>query len=162
MRVGVLTGGGDCPGLNAVIRGVVRKAERDYGDEVIGVLDGYLGLLEDRTVPLDIEACRGILPRGGTIIGTTRHTPYMVEGGLDTVRATMERHRMDALIVIGGEGTLSCANRMHQEGIPIIGVPKTIDNDIGGTEMTFGFDTASRSPPTRSIGSTPPRSRTTG
>jgi len=142
MRVGVLTGGGDCPGLNAVIRGVVRKAEREYGDEVIGFLDGYQGLLDNRSIPLDIETCRGILPRGGTIIGTTRITPYMVEGGVDTVRATMAATGVDALIVIGGEGTLSCANRLMEDGIPVVGVPKTIDNDIGGTEMTFGFDTA--------------------
>lgn len=142
MRVGVLTGGGDCPGLNAVIRGVVRKAERAYGDEVIGFLDGYLGLLEDRWIPLDVEACRGILPRGGTIIGTTRHTPYMVEGGVEIVKETLTRHDIEALIVIGGEGTLSCANRLHEEGLPIVGIPKTIDNDVGGTEMTFGFDTA--------------------
>ncbi|GJM38531.1 MAG: pyrophosphate--fructose 6-phosphate 1-phosphotransferase [Acidimicrobiales bacterium] len=142
MRVGVLTGGGDCPGLNAVIRGLVRKAERVYGDEVIGFLDGYLGLLEDRWIPLDVEACRGILPRGGTIIGTTRHTPYMVEGGVEIVKETLARHDIEALVVIGGEGTLSCANRLHEEGVPIVGIPKTIDNDVGGTEMTFGFDTA--------------------
>ncbi|MEM7141910.1 MAG: ATP-dependent 6-phosphofructokinase [Actinomycetota bacterium] len=142
MRVGVLTGGGDCPGLNAVIRGVVRKAERDYQAEVVGILDGYLGLLEDRMMPLDVEACRGILPKGGTILGTTRHTPYMVDDGVETVKSTMARHGMEALIVIGGEGTLSCANRLGQDGVPVVGVPKTIDNDIGGTEMTFGFDTA--------------------
>ncbi|MDW3218539.1 MAG: ATP-dependent 6-phosphofructokinase [Acidimicrobiales bacterium] len=142
MRVGVLTGGGDCPGLNAVIRGLVRKAEREYGDDVIGFLDGYLGLLEDRWMALDVEACRGILPRGGTIIGTTRHTPYMVEGGVEIVKETLARHDIEALVVIGGEGTLSCANRLHEDGVPIIGIPKTIDNDIGGTEMTFGFDTA--------------------
>lgn len=142
MRVGVLTGGGDCPGLNAVIRGIVRKAERDFGDEVIGFMDGYLGLLEDRWMALDVEACRGLLPKGGTIIGTTRHTPYMVEGGVETVKATMARNEIDALIVIGGEGTLSCANRLQEDGVNVVGVPKTIDNDIGGTEMTFGFDTA--------------------
>lgn len=142
MRVGVLTGGGDCPGLNAVIRGIVRKAERDFGDEVIGFMDGYLGLLEDRWMALDVEACRGLLPKGGTIIGTTRHTPYMVEGGVETVKATMARNEIDALIVIGGEGTLSCANRLQDDGVNVVGVPKTIDNDIGGTEMTFGFDTA--------------------
>ncbi|MEQ8841256.1 MAG: ATP-dependent 6-phosphofructokinase [Acidimicrobiales bacterium] len=142
MKVGVLTGGGDCPGLNAVIRGVVRKAEREYGDEVVGFLDGYQGLLEDRWRPLDVEACRGILPRGGTIIGTTRMTPYMVDDGVEKVKATMAATGVEALIVIGGEGTLSCANRLHEDGVPVVGVPKTIDNDIGGTEMTFGFDTA--------------------
>jgi len=142
MRVGVLTGGGDCPGLNAVIRGVVRKAEREHGDEVIGFFDGYQGLLENRSMPLTIESCRGILPRGGTIIGTTRMTPYMVENGVEKVKATMAATGVDALIVIGGEGTLSCANRLMEDGIPVVGVPKTIDNDVGGTEMTFGFDTA--------------------
>jgi phosphofructokinase-like protein len=142
MRVGVLTGGGDCPGLNAVIRGVVRKAEREYGDEVIGFLDGYQGLLDNRFMPLDVEACRGILPRGGTIIGTTRMTPYMVDDGLETVKETIAATGVEALIVIGGEGTLSCASRLMDDGVPVVGVPKTIDNDIGGTEMTFGFDTA--------------------
>ncbi len=142
MRVGLLTGGGDCPGLNAVIRGVVRKAEREYGDEVIGFLDGYQGLIEDRWMPLDVEACRGLLPRGGTIVGTTRVQPYMFIDGVDRVKATMDRREIEALIVIGGEGTLSAADRLHADGVPVVGVPKTIDNDIGGTEMTFGFDTA--------------------
>ena len=143
MRVGVLTGGGDCPGLNAVIRGVVRKAERDYGDEVVGFLDGYQGLLENRTMALDVERCRGLLPKGGTIIGTTRLTPYMVDDGVARVKESMAAHDVEVLIVIGGEGTLSCADRlMTEDGVPVIGVPKTIDNDIGGTEMTFGFDTA--------------------
>lgn len=142
MRVGVLTAGGDCPGLNAVIRGVVRKAERDYGDSVVGILDGYQGLVDNRTMPLDVEACRGILPRGGTIIGTSRFTPYMIDDGVERAKATMAAHEIEALIVIGGEGTLSCASRLNTDGLPVVGVPKTIDNDIGGTEMTFGFDTA--------------------
>lgn len=142
MRVGLLTGGGDCPGLNAVIRGVVRKAERDLGDEVIGFLDGYQGVLDDRWMPLDVESCRGLLPKGGTIIGTSRVQPYMFDQGVEKVKATIERNELEALIVIGGEGTLSAANRLHADGVPIVGVPKTIDNDIGGTEMTFGFDTA--------------------
>ncbi len=142
MRVGVLTGGGDCPGLNAAIRAVVRRAERNLGWEVLGFEDGWNGLLEDRVIPLDVERCRGILPRGGTIIGTSRFQPFMYDDGLDRVRATMQRREVDALIVIGGEGTLSAANRVHEEGVPLVGVPKTIDNDVGGTEMTFGFDTA--------------------
>jgi phosphofructokinase-like protein len=142
MRVGVLTAGGDCPGLNAVIRGVVRKAERDFGDSVVGILDGYQGLVHNRTMPLDVEACRGILPRGGTIIGTSRFTPYMIDDGVERAKATMAAHEIEALIVIGGEGTLSCASRLSTDGLPVVGVPKTIDNDIGGTEMTFGFDTA--------------------
>ena len=142
MRVGVLTGGGDCPGLNAVIRAVVRKAERDLGHGVVGFLDGWSGLLDDRTMPLTVEECRGILPRGGTILGTSRYQPFMFEDGMDRVRATLERHDVDSLIVIGGEGTLSAADRVYKEGVPLVGVPKTIDNDIGITERTFGFDTA--------------------
>ncbi len=142
MRVGVLTGGGDCPGLNAVIRAVVRRAERQLDDEVVGYIDGWRGLLEDEWMPLDVKACRGILPRGGTIIGTSRIHPYMHDDGVERVRATMARHGVEGLIVIGGEGTLSAADRMNSDGVPTVGVPKTIDNDIGGTEMTFGFDTA--------------------
>ncbi|NNE72885.1 MAG: 6-phosphofructokinase [Acidimicrobiales bacterium] len=142
MRIGVMTGGGDCPGLNAVIRGVVRKAERSYGASVVGFLDGWKGLLEDRFMHLDIEACRGLLPRGGTVIGTSRYHPYMYEDGIDRVRKTFAAHELDGLICIGGEGTLSCTHRVGNDGIPVVGVPKTIDNDIGGTERTFGFDTA--------------------
>jgi phosphofructokinase-like protein len=142
MRIGVLTGGGDCPGLNAVIRAIVRKAERAYGDEVVGFIDGWSGLLEDRWMPLDIEVCRGILPRGGTIIGTSRVQPFMFDDGPARVRATMDARHIDALVCIGGEGTLSATNEMHLLGFPVVGVPKTIDNDIGGTERTFGFDTA--------------------
>jgi len=142
MRVGVLTGGGDCPGLNAVIRAVVRRAERVLGDEVIGFVDGYRGLVDDEWIPLDVDICRGILPRGGTIIGTSRIQPYMYDDGVERARATMARNDLDSLIVIGGEGTLSAANRLDSEGLPVVGVPKTIDNDIGGTDMTFGFDTA--------------------
>lgn len=142
MNVGVITGGGDCPGLNAVIRGVVRKAEKGYGDRVIGFLDGWRGVLDNEFMELSIEACRGILPRGGTIIGTSRIHPFMYDDGIDRVRSTMKANDLGALIVIGGEGTLSAALAVYEEGIPIIGVPKTIDNDIGGTERTFGFDTA--------------------
>ncbi len=142
MNVGVLTGGGDCPGLNAVIRGVVRKAEKHYGDTVLGFHDGWRGVLDNEFTELTIEACRGILPRGGTIIGTSRIQPFMYEDGMDRVRATMEANELDAIIVIGGEGTLSAALAVFNEGVPIVGVPKTIDNDIGGTERTFGFDTA--------------------
>ena len=142
MRIGVLTGGGDCPGLNAVIRGVVRKAERELSYETIGIADGWRGLLEDRTMPLTVEVCRGILPRGGTILGTSRYQPFMYDDGMDRVRATVKRRAIDALVVIGGEGTLSAANRVAEEGIAVVGVPKTIDNDVAGTERTFGFDTA--------------------
>ncbi len=125
-----------------MIRGVVRKAERVYGHEVVGILNGWKGLLDDDTMPLDVNACRGILPRGGTIIGTSRYTPYMYEDGVERARATWKRLGLDALISIGGEGTLSCTNRMFEDGFPVVGVPKTIDNDIGGTDRTFGFDTA--------------------
>lgn len=142
MRVGVLTGGGDCPGLNAVVRAIVRKAEREYGDEIVGFLDGWSGLLEDRAKPLDVESCRGLLTRGGTVLGTSRYQPYMFEDGVRRVKATMAGHDIDALIVIGGEGTLSAAAQIHADGVPLVGVPKTIDNDISGTERTFGFDTA--------------------
>ncbi|MCQ3814274.1 MAG: 6-phosphofructokinase [Acidimicrobiia bacterium] len=142
MKVGVLTGGGDCPGLNAVIRAIVRKAERQYGDQIVGFFDGWSGLLEDRSMCLDVEACRGLLTRGGTMLGTSRYQPYMFDDGVERVRATIRKHNIDALIVIGGEGTLAAAARMHTDGVPLVGVPKTIDNDIGGTERTFGFDTA--------------------
>lgn len=139
----MLTGGGDCPGLNAVIRAVVRKAERFYGDSVVGFIDGWRGLLDNESRPLTVETLRGTLPRGGTIIGTTRIQPYMYEDGVDRVRQTVKEHDLDALIVIGGEGTLSVAQLIHKEDITkIVGVPKTIDNDISGTEMTFGFQTA--------------------
>jgi 6-phosphofructokinase 1 len=142
MRIGILTGGGDCPGLNAVIRAVVRRAERGFGDEVIGFRDGWLGVVEDDTTPLDVEACRGLLPRGGTVLGSSRLQPFGLNDGVERARSTIERHGLGGLVVVGGEGTLSCAHRLHAEGFPVVGVPKTIDNDIGGTEMTFGFETA--------------------
>ena len=143
MKVGVLTGGGDCPGLNAVIRAIVRKAERVFGDEVFGFYDGWRGVMEQDYEMLDIDRLRGTLPRGGTIIGTSRLTPYMVDGGLDKVRACRDELGIDALIVIGGEGTLSCGLEVWRDGaMNVVGVPKTIDNDIGATELTFGFDTA--------------------
>ncbi len=143
MRVGVLTGGGDCPGLNAVIRAIVRKAEREYGDTVVGFLDGWRGLLESEFIELDVERMRGTLPRGGTVLGTSRISPRMYEDGVDRVRSTMEATGTDALIVIGGEGTLSAGVAINEAGAAkVVGVPKTIDNDIGLTELTFGFDTA--------------------
>ena len=140
--IGVLTSGGDCPGLNAVIRGVVRKAEREFGWRTLGFHNGYMGLVEDAFEELTVEGCRGILPRGGTIIGTSRYTPFMFDDGMERVHATLERNEVGALVVIGGEGSLSCAHELAQAGIPVVGVPKTIDNDIGLTERTFGFDTA--------------------
>jgi len=142
MRVGLLTGGGDCPGLNAVIRAVVRKGERHYGDELVGFRDGWKGVLEGLTMPLDVERCRGILPRGGTILGTSRTNPYKVDGGPARALETLRRERIDALVAIGGEDTLGVANKLAAEGVSVVGVPKTIDNDLSGTEVTFGFDTA--------------------
>ena len=143
MRVGVLTGGGDCPGLNAVIRAIVRKAERHYGDSVIGFLDGWRGVLEGEFIEVDVEYMRGTLPRGGTVLGTSRLSPRMYDDGIDRVRATMETAGADALIVIGGEGTLSAGVGVFEAGAAnVVGVPKTIDNDIALTERTFGFDTA--------------------
>ena len=141
MRLAVLTGGGDAPGLNAVIRGVVRKAT-ELGDDVIGFLDGWKGVMGDEWMPLDVEGCRGLLTKGGTVLGTTRVNPFTNEDGRDLCRATLEKNHVDALIVIGGEGTLGCAQELHELGFPVLGVPKTIDNDIGMTEMTFGFATA--------------------
>jgi len=141
MKLAVLTGGGDAPGLNAVIRGVVRQATQD-GNEVIGFLDGWRGVMGDKWMPLDVEGCRGLLTRGGTILGTTRINPFTTRDGTDQCRATFEKNGIDALISIGGEGTLSCTEEMHKLGFPVLGVPKTIDNDIGLTEMTFGFATA--------------------
>ncbi len=143
MRVGVLTGGGDCPGLNAVIRAIVRKAERQYGDTVVGFLDGWRGVLEGEFTELDVERMRGTLPRGGTVLGTSRFSPRMYEDGMERVRSTMENAGTEALIVIGGEGTLSAGVGVGEAGAAnVVGVPKTIDNDIGLTELTFGFDTA--------------------
>jgi 6-phosphofructokinase 1 len=142
VRLGVLTSGGDCPGLNAVIRAVVRKVERHYGGTVIGFRDGYLGLMENRGDALTIEKCRGILPRGGTMLGTSRHQPYGVDGGVDAVRTTLAERGLDGLVVIGGNGSLAAGRDLTADGVKLVGVPKTIDNDLGATEVTFGFDTA--------------------
>jgi phosphofructokinase-like protein len=141
MRIGILTGGGDCPGLNAVIRAIVRKGIR-CGDEVVGFRDGWRGVLEGDTVPMDLAAVRGILPRGGTVLGTSRTNPYALEGGADRVLATLERLGVDALIPIGGEDTLGVATKLAEAGVRVVGVPKTIDNDLDATDYTFGFDTA--------------------
>lgn len=142
MRVGVLTGGGDCPGLNAVIRAIVRKGTRVHGDEIVGFLDGYQGVVDQRLIPLDVSALRGKLPIGGTILGTSRYQPYMDDDGVERFRDCLGEQGIDAVIAIGGEGTLGCARDLAAEGFPIVGVPKTIDNDLAGTEMTFGFQTA--------------------
>ncbi|HEY8236267.1 MAG TPA: ATP-dependent 6-phosphofructokinase [Gaiellaceae bacterium] len=141
-RIGILTGGGDCPGLNAVIRAVARRSFQ-RGHEVVGVRDGWHGLVADELEPLGAREISGILPRGGTILGTTRTNPYKLEGGVDRVRQTFERAGLDALVAIGGEDTLGVATRLHHEyAFPVVGVPKTIDNDLNGTDYTFGFDTA--------------------
>ena len=142
MRVAMLTGGGDCPGLNAVMRAVVRKGERHYGDELVGFLDGWRGVIDGVTRPLDVEALRGTLPRGGTVLGSSRTNPFTIDGGVEACQSSMERLGIDALIAIGGEDTLGVANKLHQLGGHVVGVPKTIDNDLSGTELTFGFDTA--------------------
>src|SRR5579862_1939472 len=142
MRIGVLTGGGDCPGLNAVIRAVVRKGVDTYGDALIGFRDGWRGVIEETFEPLTFDSVRGILPRGGTILGSSRTNPFKREDGLPRVRETFSSLALDGLIAIGGEDTLGVASRLHAEGLPVVGVPKTIDNDLGATDRTFGFDTA--------------------
>jgi phosphofructokinase-like protein len=148
MRVGVLTGGGDCPGLNAVIRAVVRTGVAEHEMEFIGFRDGWRGPLEGDTMVLDVEAVRGILPRGGTILGSSRtnpaHASNTLDGktGIERVRENLDSLGVDALIAIGGEDTLGVANKLHQAGGNVVGVPKTIDNDLGATDFTFGFDTA--------------------
>lgn len=142
MRIGVLTGGGDCPGLNAVIRAVVRKGVQTYGDEFVGFRDGWRGPLEDDARDLGVADVRGILPRGGTILGSSRTNPFAVDGGVERIRATLESRGCDALIVIGGEDTLGVATRLADLEVAVVGVPKTIDNDLSGTDFTFGFDTA--------------------
>jgi phosphofructokinase-like protein len=143
VRFGVLTGGGDCPGLNAVIRAVVRKGIDLHGHEIVGFRDGWRGPLENEHEELTIESTRGILPRGGTILGTSRTNPFKGDGGPDLIRETIDGLELDGLIAIGGEDTLGAAMRLHAEhGVNVLGVPKTIDNDIGATDVTFGFDTA--------------------
>ena len=143
MRVGILTGGGDCPGLNAAIRAVVRKGELVYGDELIGFHDAWDGVRERRFTELNVSSLRGMLPKGGTMLGTRRGSPYDRAGGVQEVLDTFKEMQLDALVVIGGNGSLSVACKLHTEhGLPIVGIPKTIDNDVVGTDMTFGFNTA--------------------
>jgi 6-phosphofructokinase 1 len=142
-RVGLLTGGGDCPGLNAVIRAVVRRGIVDGEHSFVGFRHGWAGVLEDEALELTLGSTAGILPRGGTILGTSRTDPFAGgRDGLEEIRRTMERRGVDALIPIGGEDTLGVALRLHRGGIPLVGVPKTIDNDLSGTDVTFGFQTA--------------------
>jgi len=141
-RIGVLTGGGDCPGLNAVIRGVVRKGVNDHGHAIVGFRYGWAGVLADEAVELTVESTSGILPRGGTILGTSRTNPFKEADGLERAKATLEARGIDVLIPIGGEDTLGVARQLADDGIPVVGVPKTIDNDLAGTDFTFGFQTA--------------------
>jgi 6-phosphofructokinase 1 len=142
MRIGVLTGGGDCPGLNAVIRAIVRKGIDRYGHAIVGFRDGWRGPLENAYNELTIESTRGILPRGGTILGSSRTNPFKHDGGAERIRDNLRGLHLDGLIAIGGEDTLGAAARLSEMGMNVIGVPKTIDNDLGATDVTFGFDTA--------------------
>lgn len=141
LKIGVLTGGGDCPGLNAVIRAVVRKSI-NQGNEVIGIKDGWKGLIQNDTVKLDLDSISGILPRGGTILGTSRTNPYKKPEDVAKVKENFKKIGLDALVAIGGEDTLGVASKLYKEGLKIVGAPKTIDNDLNCTDYTFGFDTA--------------------
>ncbi|MGZ4119907.1 MAG: 6-phosphofructokinase [Actinomycetota bacterium] len=142
MRIGMLTGGGDAPGLNAVIRAVVRKATDIYGDVVVGFRNGWKGAIDGEAVTLTTESVRGILPRGGTILGSSRTNPFKVTDGVMKIKRTLESFKIEALIAIGGEDTLGVASKLVDEGFHVVGVPKTIDNDLSGTDFTFGFNTA--------------------
>jgi ATP-dependent phosphofructokinase / diphosphate-dependent phosphofructokinase len=142
MRVGVLTGGGDCPGLNAVIRAVVRKGIGVHGLDFVGYRDGWKGPLEGLTMDLGIDQVRGILPKGGTILGSSRTNPFKIDGGVERIKDNLAESGVDALVAIGGEDTLGVATKLADLGVNVVGVPKTIDNDLSGTDFTFGFDTA--------------------
>ena len=142
MKVGVLTGGGDAPGTNAVIRAIVRKGLKQYGDEIVGIKDGWHGLVEGEFTPLDSEAIRAILTRGGSILGFSRTNPFKFEKGVERILENQKKAGIEAMIVIGGDDTLSVAHRLESFGIRCVGVPKTIDNDLSGTDYTFGFNTA--------------------
>jgi 6-phosphofructokinase 1 len=142
MRIGMLTGGGDCPGLNAVIRAVVRKGEGQYGHNIVGYRHGWRGVMTGESIDLGLPAVRGLLPRGGTILGTSRTNPYGSEDGAARVKATLSSDNVSALIAIGGEDTLGVAHKLATDGVQVVGVPKTIDNDLSATDFTFGFHTA--------------------
>ncbi len=142
MRVGILSGGGDAPGINAVIRAIVRKAIQEYGYETVGIKDGWRGLVEDELIPLDLKATSGMLPRGGSILGTSRTNPFKSEDGPQRILKNMKKHKINAVIAIGGDDTLGVAYKLYEMGLPCVGVPKTIDNDLAGTDYTFGFQTA--------------------
>jgi ATP-dependent phosphofructokinase / diphosphate-dependent phosphofructokinase len=142
MKIGILTGGGDCPGLNAVIRAIVRKGIFHANDQFVGFLEGWRGVLEDRSRPLDLQAVAGILPRGGTILRTSRTNPAKKERGLERCLETLSKHGVEAMIVLGGDDTQSVSQKLFERGVNVVAVPKTIDNDLGGTDLCFGFDTA--------------------
>ncbi|MEO9224277.1 MAG: 6-phosphofructokinase [Acidimicrobiales bacterium] len=142
MHVGMLTGGGDCPGLNAVMRAVVRRGSGGWDDTFVGFRNGWRGLVDNSTMPVDTHALRGMLPRGGTILGTSRTNPYNLEHGVEACLSAIAANRLDALVAIGGEDTLGVAAKLADAGVAVVGVPKTIDNDLSATELTFGFDTA--------------------
>ncbi len=143
MRIGILTGGGDCPGLNAVIRAVVRRSVRSYSAELVGYLEGWRGPIENIVMPLRMKDTDGLIQRGGTILRTSRSNPFNIERGPERIMESMKNNRLDALVVIGGEDTISVASRMYKEhNLPVVCVPKTIDNDVSATDFTFGFDTA--------------------
>ncbi|MET1001114.1 MAG: 6-phosphofructokinase [Acidimicrobiia bacterium] len=142
MRIGILTGGGDCPGLNAVIRAVVRKGEGVYGHNIVGYRHGWRGVMQGESTDLHVASVRGLLPRGGTILGTSRTNPYKSDDGASKVKATLAGDRVSALIAIGGEDTLGVAHKLSADGVQVVGVPKTIDNDLSATDFTFGFHTA--------------------
>jgi 6-phosphofructokinase 1 len=142
MKVGVLSGGGDAPGINAVVRAVVRKGIQDYGYEMVGIKDGWHGLLENEFLPLDLRSVSGILPRGGSILGTSRSNPFKTKEGAQTILENAKKANIDAVVAIGGDDTLGVALKMMELGLKCVGVPKTIDNDLSGTDYTFGFNTA--------------------
>ena len=142
MKVGILSGGGDAPGINAVLRAIVRKAIQNYGYETFGIKDGWRGLVEGEFIPLDLKNISGLLPRGGSILGTSRTNPFKSEDGVKQILKNVSEQGVEAVIVIGGEDTLGVAYKLYEMGLPIVGVPKTIDNDLVGTDYTFGFQTA--------------------
>src|SRR5690242_3650879 len=142
MRIGLLTGGGDCPGLNAVIRAVVRKGIFHHRDEFIGFLEGWRGVMDDRSMKLTLDTIAGILPRGGTILRTSRTNPAKKDGGMQRCLETLKRHNIEALVALGGDDTQSVTYKLHEMGFKVVGVPKTIDNDLSGTDFCFGFDAA--------------------
>ena len=142
MRIGILSGGGDAPGINAVIRAVVRKGIRDYGYEIVGIRDGWRGLIEGNFISLDLESISGMLPRGGSVLGTSRTNPFKHESGPKKVLGIVRKNGLGAIVVIGGEDTLGVAYKLYEMGLACVAVPKTIDNDLAGTDYTFGFNTA--------------------